>query len=98
MTGVLQSGNVTPGHLTSWVTDGAIKDAGSPITQQKVLGSLFGADFNSTSDQPILIPTFISAFSVSSVIVTNASVSLTTAVGGFYPLAGKAGVAIVDTN
>src|SRR5271166_3131890 len=27
---ILQSGSITPGHLSTWVTDGVLKDAGVP--------------------------------------------------------------------
>jgi hypothetical protein len=30
--GVLQSGVVTPGHLTAWATDGVIEDSGVTFT------------------------------------------------------------------
>ncbi len=90
---VLQSGTVTPGHIAQWVTDGVIQDGGTQ--SPSVLTSLRGANFNSTSDQPIAIPATITAFQLTSIVITNASISLTTAVGGFYPAALKAGTPIV---
>ena len=87
-----QSGNVTPGHLVRWTTDGVVQDGG---VAQKVIAALFGASFNETSDQPILIPSTITAFQITGILVTNASLSLTTAAGGFYPQPSKAGTAIV---
>ena len=90
--GVEQSGSVTPGHLVRWVTDNVVADGG---VAQKVIASLFGANFNDTSDQPILIPPTITAFQLTGILVTNASLSLTTAAGGFYPQPSKAGTAIV---
>lgn len=95
MSGVLQSGNVTPGHLAKWVTDGVIADNGPNPYSQRVLASLLNANFNDTSDQPILLPSTLQAFQLTGILVTNASVSLTTAVGGFYPQAFKAGSALV---
>jgi hypothetical protein len=95
MASVLQSGLVTPGHAAKWVTDGVLADAGGSSASQRVLASLRNANFNITTDQPIIIPQNFSAFQLTSIIVTNASVSLTTAAGGFYPLAGKAGTPIV---
>jgi hypothetical protein len=96
--GVLQNGLVTPGHYATWVTDGVIEDGGALAAAQKVLASVFSANFNTTTDQPILIPPAITAFQLTGIIVTNASISLTTAAGGFYPAAGKGGSAIVASS
>ena len=92
---VQQSGNVTPGHLAKWTTSGVIQDAGAQIAGQRVLAVLQGADFNSVQDQPLNIPNTITAFQLTGIIITNASISLTTAAGGFYPQFSKAGSAIV---
>jgi len=96
MGAVLQSGNVTPGHLVTWVTDGVVQDGGATPAAQRVLASLRGANFNITTDQPILIPLNFVAFQLNGIIVTNASISLTTAAGGFYPAANKGGTPIVS--
>lgn len=93
-TGVLQSGSITPGHLAVWTTTGVIQDGG-PATNT-VLASLRSADFNSTSDQPILLPQKITAFQITGIIITNSAVSLTTAVGGFYPVVSKGGSPLVS--
>ena len=61
-----------------------------------LLGSLLGANFNSTADQPILLTVpSTSLYRVSKITVTNASISLTTAAGGVYDAAAKGGDAIV---
>lgn len=93
---ILQSGNVTPGHSATWVTDGVLQDGGGVPAAQRVLASLRGANFNITTDQPILIPINFTAFQLTGIVITNASVSLTTAVGGFYPAALKGGTPIVS--
>lgn len=62
---------------------------------QRVLGSLRGANFNSTADQAIAIAPTITAFQLTSIIVTNCSTSLTTAAGGFYTAASKGGTVLV---
>jgi hypothetical protein len=98
MGAIFQSGNVTPGHLVTWVTDGVVQDGGATPAAQRVLASLRGANFNITTDQPILIPLNFVAFQLTSIIVTNAPVSLTTAVGGFYPAANKGGTSIVAAS
>jgi len=97
MTGVLQNGTVTPGHLVSWVTQNVIGDAGAPaIANQSIIASLRGANFNTTADQPIPIPAGVAAFQLTGIIVTNASTNLFNAVGGFYPQASKGGTPIVS--
>lgn len=59
-----------------------------------LIGRLQGANMNATSDQQI--PLFATkAFRITKIVVTNATVSLTTAAGGVYPAASKGGTAIV---
>lgn len=57
------------------------------------IGRLLAANFNVTTDQPIAIA--LGRYQVTRITVENASVSLTTAAGGFYTAAAKAGSAIV---
>jgi|SRR5208282_6193211 len=96
MNGIQQSGQVTPGHIATWTTDGVIQDGGAaPLN---VIASLRNANFNITSDQPIIIPQSIVAFQLTGIVVTNASISLTTAVGGFYPQSTKGGTPIVASS
>lgn len=95
MTTVQQSGLITPGHLAIWSTTGVVQDGGVLPAAARVLGSGRSYSFNTTNDQPIAIPQRITAFSLSGILITNASLSLTTAVGGFYPSPAKAGVPIV---
>jgi hypothetical protein len=69
-----------------------------PLTLN-IIGMLLGANMNSTADQ--LIPLYVPAttlYRVNKVTVTNASVSLTTAVGGLYTGAGKTGSALVANS
>lgn len=95
MTTVQQSGLITPGHLAIWSTTGVVQDGGVLPAAARVLGSGRSYSFNTTNDQPIAIPQRVTAFSLSGILLTNASISLTTAVGGFYPQPAKAGVPIV---
>lgn len=95
MVAVQQSGSITPGHFASWVTDGVIKDGGAVPGAQRVLASFPSANFNDTSDQPLILPPTMTAFQLTGILITNASASLTLAAGGFYPQASKAGTAIV---
>ena len=96
--GIQQSGQVTPGHLASWMTEGVLEDGGALLASQKVLAAIAQANFNSTFDQPLILPPAITAFQLTGLIVTNASVSLTTAAGGFYTAASKGGSAIVASS
>ena len=93
---VLQSGTITPGHIAAWTTDGVIQDGGA--APFNVIASLRSANFNITTDQPIIIPQSIVAFQLTGIVITNASLSLTTAQGGFYPAASKGGTPIVASS
>lgn len=95
---ILQSGNVTPGHLAAWTTDNVLEDGGTSPAAQKVLATFRGANFNDTGDQPLVLPSTMTALQITGILVTNASISLTTATGGFYPQASKAGTAIVAAS
>lgn len=96
MVGLLQSGQITPGHAAIWSADGVLQDGGPFPAGQRVIASLRGANFNTTNDQPIAIPQRFVAFQLTSIIITNATASLTTAAGGFYPAASKGGTPIVS--
>jgi hypothetical protein len=97
MTGipVQQTGNVTPGHLAEFVTSGVIADAGPQVAGERVLALLQGASFDTTTDQPLIIPPAITAFQLTGLLVCNASISLSAAIGGFYTAALKGGSQIV---
>lgn len=70
----------------------------------RVVAKLIGANMNSTSDQALALqisdsldPVVAGAgkFILDKIIVTNASISLTTAVGGVYTTTSKGGTALV---
>lgn len=61
-----------------------------------VLGKLLGANMNTTADQAI--PMTATNYLVTAIYVTNASTSMTLAVGGIYPAASKAGTAVVGAG
>ena len=94
---LLQSGGITPGNIAIWVTTGVLADGGPLRSATNVLASLGSANFNVTTDQAIQLPNTITAFQISGILVCNASQSLTTAVGGFYPTTAKGGTAIVSS-
>jgi hypothetical protein len=60
---------------------------------QGKIGLLNGANFNTTSDQPISIS--YGRYTIRRITVQNCSASLTLAVGGFYTGASKTGTTIV---
>lgn len=92
---VVQSGSITPGHRVQWITDGVIGDGGVETEGNTILGRLLSADMNSILDQPIQLSNLITAFQITGILICNASMSLTTAAGGFYPTTAKGGTAIV---
>lgn len=95
---ILQSGQVSPGHLAVWVANGIAGDGGPILASQKVLASIRGANFNTTADQPIILPPSITAFQLTGLLITNASISLSVAIGGFYTQASKNGNALVSAG
>lgn len=62
-----------------------------------LLGKLASANMNSAADQTITInlPTGVTKYTVEKIDVTNCTVNITTAAGGFYTAASKGGTAIV---
>jgi len=58
-----------------------------------MLGSLLGANLNSTADQAI--PIAAAKYVIRRIVVTNASGTPTLAVGGIYTAASKGGSAVV---
>lgn len=65
------------------------------LPREGLLGSLIGADFNSTADQAITIASGVTKYVIRRIVVTNASISLTTAAGGVYGAASKSAPVIV---
>lgn len=62
-----------------------------------LVAKLIGANFNETIDQQLTLYT-LSKYRVTKITVTNASISLTSAVGGLYNQAGKAGTPLVASS
>ena len=73
-------------------TFGKATEFGGRISRELLVGYLLGADFNITTDQAI---TITAGYRVTKITVTNASISLDTASGGFYSEAAKAGTELV---
>ena len=68
-----------------------------PANYNTPAGVLTGANMNSTGDQPITIniPPGFTRYAVRHIVVSSASISLTTAVGGIYTSPAKAGTQVV---
>ena len=62
-----------------------------------LLGELIGANMNSTGDQQIVIFSAPAKYIIRRIVATNASISLTTAVG-IYTAVSKGGTAIVANS
>jgi hypothetical protein len=64
---------------------------------ETLLGSIIGANFNITTDQPFVGAVNLTAikYAITRFLVTNCSASITTAVGGIYSAATKGGTPIV---
>lgn len=67
------------------------------VGQTCCIGYLKSANMNVTTDNiiPITLPNGAAKFAVTSMLVTNASTSLTTAAGGVYPAVTKGGTPLV---
>lgn len=71
---------------------------GIPVSQQSADALLFRLDranFNSTADQALVKQGSFGDFIIERIIVCNASVPMTTALGGVYTGAAKTGVVVV---
>lgn len=67
-------------------------------TNYRLIGKLIGANMNVTTDNIIPISEQGDKFIFDRIIVTNASISLTTAVGGVYTAAAKGGTQLVANS
>lgn len=85
------TGIATVADLQSLQSVGCIQLVPQP---GNLIAKLLGANFNSTADQ-VLTLFANSKYRVTKVTVENASLSLTTAAGGFYNQASKAGTPLV---
>jgi len=63
-----------------------------------LLGELISANMNSTGDQQIVIFSAPAKYIIRRIVATNASISLTTAVGGIYTAVSKGGTAVVANS
>lgn len=64
-------------------------------TNYRLIGKLIGANMNVTTDNIVPLTDQAGLFIFDRIIVTNPSISLTTAAGGVYTAASKGGTALV---
>jgi hypothetical protein len=76
----------------------ALGGTGTSAGAEIVGGKLTGANFNSTADQSITITSPTTRYMISAIIVSNPSIALSTAAGGFYSVASKGGTPIVAAS
>jgi hypothetical protein len=85
-------GVATPTQKMTMSAAGGVTGVG----QTSIIGFLKSANMNVTTDNTIPINVAGAAkYAVTSILVTNASISLTTAAGGVYPAASKGGTPLV---
>jgi len=91
-------GSATPNHLAAFDTPNSFQDGGVGGSYQ--VGELIGADFDITGDQTIILtlPPGVSVWVLDAVVATNASIPLTSAVGGIYVGPGKTGLQVVAAS
>lgn len=83
--------------MLRWIVQNVV-GGGAPVGQQSADALLFratAANFNSTADQALTKVGTFTQYVVSRIVVLNASISLTAAVGGVYTAAAKAGVQVI---
>lgn len=61
----------------------------------RLIASLVGANMNVTTDQALTMAVTPAKYLIRKIVATNASISLTLAVGGFYTATAKGGTTIV---
>jgi hypothetical protein len=101
--GVLQSGNVTPGHLAAWVTDGVVGDAGITFSTSygRFVATILGVNFNvPNSDNPlsILLPLGYSRYRLSAIMLSGATGVLSSSTVGVFTAANAGGLAVVTSG
>jgi len=103
MSGIAQSGTVTPNHLAAWATDGVLQDAKVTFTNTYGMFS-YGTqqvNFNvANTDTPLLInlPLGYTRYRIHQIIISNANHSLTSATCGVFTQASAAGTAVVASG
>jgi hypothetical protein len=103
VSGVQQSGQVTPAHLASWATDGVLQDAGVTFTntygmfQSTTLQVNFNAA-NTDNPIPINLPVGYTKYRIHQIILSGATSSLSTATCGVFTQQSAAGLGVVASG
>ena len=103
MNQVLQSGQITPGHLASFTTDGVIQDSGVSFTNTygSFSSAVLNINFNTTNTDnpiPINLPAGYTRYRIENILLSGATASLSTATCGVFTATGAGGFAIVATG
>ena len=103
MNQVVQNGNVTPGHLVAWVTDGVVDDAGFTFAgiNGRLVVTLPGVNFNAANTDfpiPVNLPVGFTRYRVSSVMISGATGALNSSTIGVFTAAAGGGVAVVASG
>lgn len=85
-------GAATPGSSSAFARADHVH---SGLNANRLLWSLAGANMNSTADQALAQAFAFTNHIIDRILVLNASISLSLAVGGFYTAASKGGTAVV---
>lgn len=103
MNQIVQNGQITPGHLAAWVTDGVIADAGVQFSNIYGLFSATAKQINfnlANTDNPIpiILPSGFTRYRIQHVILSAATAVLSTATCGLFTQPAGAGVAIITSG
>lgn len=92
--GIIESNTMSQQELNDLKGQGCYQLLPLPTNQ---IGYLHGVNMNTTADQAISVIINVK-FRPTKIVVTNASTSLTLAVGGVYTGAGKTGTVLVNSS
>ena len=97
LTNVSQYGNINVNVPVTAFTQQAFGLPNIIPGTQSLIGILKSVDFNITTDQaiPITLVGGYTNYRINDIVMVNASIALTTAVGGIYPAASKSGTPYV---
>lgn len=93
--GTLVKGTLTAGVGLTIANGSGASTIGMVLGNNKLIGTIVGANMNSTADQPFSMTSGVGKYVVRTIVVTNASASLVLGAGGIYTTTAKGGTAIV---
>lgn len=100
---LIQSGQVTPGHLGAFITDGVLGDAGVTLvnTYAEFASTVLEVNFNSSNTDnpvPINLPIGYTRYRVVQILISGANASLSTATCSVWTQQGGSGIAVVTNG